>query len=150
MAAPAMARTKIGEPAPRFSVRLLDGTAVDAAALAGQVVLVNRWATWCVPCRQELPAIDAYYRLHARDGLRVFAVTIDDTASRTQLKRVSDALSFPLARDVRGGFPVMTGVPTNYVVDRHGIVRYARAAAFDAATLDAVVGPLLAERATAR
>ncbi len=148
MAMPALAaKSRVGDPAPHFTVRILDGQVIDSAALKGQVVIINRWATWCGPCKQELPALDAYYRVHARDGLRIFAVTVDDSVPESRLKPLSAMLAFPLAHSVHGGFPELEGVPTNYVIDRQGIIRYAEANAFTAAQLDAVIGPLLAEPA---
>jgi cytochrome c biogenesis protein CcmG, thiol:disulfide interchange protein DsbE len=144
---PALAKNKVGDPAPHFTVRTFDRQDIDSATLRGQVVIINRWATWCGPCKKELPELDAYYRAHATNGLRIFAVTVDDSVPEDRLKPLSAMLAFPLAYSVRGGFPELDGVPTNYVIDRNGIVRYAQADAFDAAKLDRIVGPLLAEPA---
>jgi thiol-disulfide isomerase/thioredoxin len=148
-ASPASARVKPGDAAPAYSVTLLDGSRIGSDAVRGQVVIVNRWATWCVPCRAELPLLDAYYRAHAAQGLRIFAVATQDSVSIAALKPLSAALSFPLARGISSArFAILEGVPTNYVIDRHGIVRYAEVGAFDEATLEQVVGPLLAEPAS--
>ena len=150
-ASPAFAHVKPGEAAPVYSVTLLDGSRIGSEAVRGQVVIVNRWATWCVPCRAELPLLDAYYRAHAAQGLRIFAVATEDSVSGAALKPLAAALSFPLARGISSArFAILEGVPTNYVIDRHGIVRYAELGAFDEATLDEVVGALLAEPAVAR
>jgi thiol-disulfide isomerase/thioredoxin len=149
LAASAIANpTKVGDPVPHFVVRTFDKQVVDSNDLAGKVVIINRWAVWCGPCKQELPALDAYYRAHAKDGLRIFAVTVDQTVPDYQLHPLSAALAFPLAHAVKGPFPETEGVPTNYVIDRRGVVRYIQAGAFDAASLDAVIGPLLAQPAS--
>ena len=146
----ASAHVKPGDPMPKFTVDVFGKQKVTSEELRGQVVIINRWATWCGPCKKELPELDAYYRKHAREGLRIFAVTTEDSVPDYLLKPLSSVLAFPLAHHVSGSaFDIMDGVPTNYVVDRNGVVRYAKAGAFDAETLDAVIGPLLAEPAPA-
>ncbi len=145
-AGPASARVRPGQPAPAYTLTTFDKTKISSDQLRGQVVVLNFWATWCGPCRQELPALDRYNREHAKDGLRIFAVATEDSVSDSFLKPVAAALSFPLAHSIRGqGLAPLGGVPTNFVIDRHGVIRWAEAGAFDAATLDQVIGPLLAE-----
>ncbi|WBO23610.1 TlpA family protein disulfide reductase [Sphingomonas abietis] len=139
-----------GQAAPAYMVTMFDKQKITSDQLRGQVVMINLWATWCGPCKRELPAIDAYYRQHAKDGLRVFAVATEDSVPDYMLKPLSAMLAFPLAHRVSGSaFQTLGGVPTSYIIDRAGVVRYAKADAFDQQTLDAVVGPLLAEPAPA-
>lgn len=142
----ASARIKPGQPAPSYTLTTFDKTKISSEQLRGQVVILNFWATWCGPCRQELPALDHYNRDHAKDGLRVFAVATEDSVSDSYLKPLATALSFPLAHSIRGqGLAPLGAVPTNFVIDRHGVIRWAQAGAFDAETLEQVIGPLLAE-----
>jgi cytochrome c biogenesis protein CcmG/thiol:disulfide interchange protein DsbE len=147
-AAPAPAHVREGQPAPAFTVTRYDGQRTDSAALRGQVVLINRWATWCTPCRVELPALDGYYRAHAGEGLRIIAVSTRETAKAEQVAAIGDTLAFPLARSLKGpGFGEIGGLPTSYVIDRRGVVRHVLADTLDVAKLDRFVGPLLAEPA---
>jgi thiol-disulfide isomerase/thioredoxin len=60
----AQAATELGQPAPALLVQELNGQTFDLAALRGKVVVINFWATWCPPCRQEMPTLDAFYRRH--------------------------------------------------------------------------------------
>jgi thiol-disulfide isomerase/thioredoxin len=80
-------KVTIGQPAPDFTLTLVDGTKVTRDQLRGQVVILNFWATWCVPCRAELPTLDAYYVQRKDVGLRVFAVTTEDSLQPYQLKK---------------------------------------------------------------
>jgi thiol-disulfide isomerase/thioredoxin len=101
---------------------------VDVAADQGKVRIVDFWATWCEPCRDELPALDALWRQQSARGLSVYAVSFDDDRS----------LIPPFLREVPVGFPVLwdrggdtlaarfevTRLPTTLVVDRRGVVRF--------------------------
>jgi thiol-disulfide isomerase/thioredoxin len=144
---PASAMPKIGQPAPNFHLKTFDGRDLTLADFRGDVLIVNFWATWCGPCKAELPLLDAYYRAQQKFGLRVVAVTVENDVPKYALKKLSDIVSFPLARGFRGGYGALEGVPTNYVIDRAGVVRYAKAEAFSLDDLNAILVPLLREPA---
>ena len=143
----ATAAVKIGEKAPPFELTLIDGTKVRSTDLRGQVVILNFWATWCGPCKTELPLLDNYYRLRKDNGLRVFAVATEDSLPAFQLKPLFAAMTIPSARRIKGPFAVMGALPTNYIIDRAGVVRYAKAGAFDLNELNTLLVPLLREPA---
>jgi thiol-disulfide isomerase/thioredoxin len=146
MAAPAAAQTiKVGQPAPDTELTMLDGSKVKLSSLRGQVVLLNFWATWCVPCRVELPLLDNYYRLTARHGFRVFAATTEDSAPIHRLKPIFATLAITPVRRMTGSYASIKAVPTNYVIDRAGIVRHARSGAFALDDLNRILVPLLNE-----
>jgi cytochrome c biogenesis protein CcmG/thiol:disulfide interchange protein DsbE len=144
---PAAARPKVGQPAPPFEVTTFDGQKITLADLRGQVVIVNIWATWCVPCRNELPLLDAYEKIRGDAGLRVVAVTTEDSVPLSALKPLAAHLTMKLAPRMRSNYQILEGVPTNYVIDRAGVLRYAKAEAFDLDSLIALLVPLLNERA---
>ena len=146
-AVPAMASVKVGERAPDFELTLIDGSKVRNADLRGQVVVMNFWATWCGPCKAELPLLDNYYRLRKDNGLRVFAVATEDSLPASKLKPLFAAMAIPSARRIKGPFAVMGALPTNYIIDRAGVVRYAKAGAFDLDDLNTLLVPMLREPA---
>ncbi|MES2444221.1 MAG: TlpA disulfide reductase family protein [Pseudomonadota bacterium] len=146
--APGSKKVVIGQPAPEFTLRTFGKEDISLSSLRGQVVVLNLWATWCVPCREEMPMMDRYFRTHSAKGLRIFAVATEDSVRPGRLKELSNALAFPLAGRLRGGaYDPLKGVPTSYIIDRKGVVRYAKAAAFTWESFDAVLRPLLAEPA---
>jgi thiol-disulfide isomerase/thioredoxin len=136
---------EIGKPAPDFHVTTFDGTRLSLADLRGQVVVLNFWATWCGPCKQELPLLDAYYRKQQQFGLKIFAVATEDSLDPNQLKPVQKVVSFPLVRKFKGDYGPIKLLPTNVVIDRAGIVRYARGGAFTLDGLNRLLVPLLNE-----
>lgn len=136
----------VGQPAPEFELTLVDGSKVKLSELRGQVVVLNFWATWCVPCRTELPLLDGYYRATSKHGLRVFAVTIESSLPLFRLKPLFATLSITPVRRIKGKYDLIgNAVPTNYIIDRRGVVRYAKAAALDLDDLNANLVPLLRE-----
>ena len=76
--------------APFQSARTLGGAAFDPA---GHVTIVNFWATWCAPCRAEMPIFDAYYRRHEREGLTMLAISLDTGVTSARLKRMIQAVT---------------------------------------------------------
>lgn len=142
----ALSKPRIGEPAPDFSAMAFDGTKISLADFRGKVLVVNIWATWCVPCRKELPLLDGYMAAMASHGLGMIAITTEDSVPASQLKPLQAVLRFPLARKFRGPYgAINAAVPTNYVIDRSGVLRYAAPGAFDLDKLNEILVPLLRE-----
>ena len=137
---------KLGEPAPDFELQLIDKTRVRLADLRGEVIVLNYWATWCAPCKKELPLLDRYYRAMQGKGLRVFAITTESSLPLYRLKPLFAAMAIPSVRAVKGPYGNYNAVPYNIVIDRAGRVRYAQAGSFDLDDLNATLVPLLNER----
>jgi peroxiredoxin len=148
VAAPAQAsQPRVGQPAPDFTLTLVDGRKVTLADLRGQVVILNFWATWCGPCLQELPLLDGYYEQARKYGLRVFAVATEDSVPEFQLHKLFSKLHIDPVHRIRGPYGDSGQVPTNFVIDRAGVVRHAAAGAFTLDALNELLIPLLKEPA---
>jgi cytochrome c biogenesis protein CcmG/thiol:disulfide interchange protein DsbE len=140
----------IGEVAPNAELTLIDGTKLNLDDMRGEVVVLNFWATWCVPCRTELPLLDRYYEVQKPHGLRVYAVTTEGSLPLYKLKPLFGQLNMAPARRIKGPYaPIAGAVPTNYIIDRAGKLRYAKAGALTLDVLNAQLVPLLREKAPA-
>lgn len=139
----------VGEPAPPIEATLLDGSHFSLADMRGKVVVVNVWATWCGPCRAEMPALEAFYQAHRNQGLVVLAISADDRSDIDAVRAVMHDFSYPaaMARDSKiEGYGRLWRVPLTFVIDRNGALRrdgFKAAPTIDAAALDQDVLPLL-------
>ncbi len=134
-----------GGPGVPWRMTLASGQRMTLGDLRGRVVVINYWAGWCVPCREEIPVLARYYRAHLAQGLVVIGISVDP-GTNGQGQATASIIPYPQATWVGGPDINVAALPTSYVIDRHGRVRYAKAAPFTAASLDAIVKPLLAER----
>lgn len=115
-----------GHPAPDFTLVSLAGEPVTLSELRGQVVLVNIWATWCPPCRAEMPAIQAVYDQYAEQGFTVLAVNVREEPQTVAAYMQSAGLTFPALLDsdatVSNSYRANV-LPSSFFVDRAGVVR---------------------------
>ena len=114
---------EIGQPAPPLVLRTLDGRSIATRELPGQVVFVNFWATWCEPCREELPLFSAYAVRHADQGLRVLGFSLDGPEALPKVRDVAATLSFPvglLGSAYAGDYGRIWRLPVSFVIDRAG------------------------------
>jgi peroxiredoxin len=112
-----------GDVAPGFRETALDGRPVSLSGLRGRVVIVAFWATWCPPCREELPAFERLLRSHGSRGLAVVAVDTREAAGVVRPFVQALGLTFPVLLDVDGEIARQFGViglPTTFVIDRNG------------------------------
>lgn len=141
---------EVGKPARPYKIYLLDKSMVSSDQLKGKVVIVNRWATWCTPCKAEMVVFENYLRTHPGSDLKIYAVTTELTVPSEKLKPLQGLLHYPLGLSVLGwGYGIKNAVPTSYVIDRAGIVRFAAAGAFNEQSFDALITPLLEQPAPA-
>ncbi len=117
-----------GFPAPDFQLDSLSGGRVSLSAYRGQVVVVNLWASWCGPCRSEMPMIQRVYAAERDRGLVVLAIngTFQDSEAAAQTFAAQYGLTFPILLDRDGAVSrtyQLRALPSTYVVDRRGIIR---------------------------
>ncbi len=123
---------KPGQGAPDIALVDLNGKPLKLSELEGKVVLIDFWASWCAPCKEELPVLEKLHKAYAADGLVIVGVNIDKDAgiAREFLTKNKLALSFPIVNDKshdvakRYAPPTM---PSSYLVDRSGKIRYVHA-----------------------
>jgi thiol-disulfide isomerase/thioredoxin len=117
---------ELGRYAPDFTLTSLNGEAVTLSELRGKTVVLNFWASWCAPCRQEMPLLQATYEAYGGDGLEVLAVNMGEEGNRVEGFAEDMAVAFPVFADEQtsvGTLYRIRGAPTTYFVDRDGIVR---------------------------
>ena len=114
------------KPAPSLVLTQLNGEVFDLSKLRGKVVLVNYWATWCAPCKKEMPVLNSFYQRHRGDGLEIIGISADRPQDLAKMRKMSGSLAYPtaiLSEITDNGFGPPEGFPLTYVVDRNGIVR---------------------------
>jgi thiol-disulfide isomerase/thioredoxin len=124
---PAFAASSSG-PAPGFQLAGRNGKAIDLSAYKGQVVMINFWATWCGPCRQEMPLLEDIYKKYKPMGFTMLAVNVepDSKAAEAWLGKLAKPVSFPVAFDTDSKVSKMykvAGMPSTVFVDRKGNIR---------------------------
>lgn len=145
----ARAAPSVGAPVPALTGLELDGHAFDLSAWRGKTVIVNFWASWCAPCRREMPVLNAFYQRYHGRGLEVIGISTDRPHDRDDAVRIMQAFSYPAAmmRDLTAnGFGAPGAIPVTYVIDSSGVVRASFSPTENGVTedqLDQAVLPLL-------
>jgi len=124
-------RVGVGKSAPRYAATTLTGDSVSTSSLAGKVVLLNVWATWCAPCRDEIPYLQSLYDRHREQGLEIVGVSVDARGQESSIRAFADEfrMTYPIWRDpderIQSLYMAL-GVPSSYLIDRAGILRWQR------------------------
>jgi cytochrome c biogenesis protein CcmG/thiol:disulfide interchange protein DsbE len=116
----------IGRVAPPLVGQTLTGQRFNLAALRGRVVVVNLWATWCGPCREEMPALDAFSRQYAPRGVVVVGLSEDKPQALPMAERIMDGLAYPAlpaATAQADGFGMPPSLPVTVIIGPDGVVR---------------------------
>jgi peroxiredoxin len=114
-----------GSPAPNFTLNALDGGSVTMEGLRGKVVFLNIWATWCEPCREEMPSMERLYKRLQGRPFEILAVSVDSDSSPVKPFRDEFKLTFPILLDARKKITRLyraTGVPETFIIDADGVI----------------------------
>ena len=133
--------------APELTLQNIEGKTDSLSDYRDKVVLVNNWATWCPPCKAEMPTLVAYHNEHAADGFTVIAIEAGDPVNTVSPFVESFKMTFPVWLDPNGESLKTFGngsLPNSYVIDRTGMVRYAWTGEISKAMLEKYVTPLIA------
>lgn len=122
-----LAPVSVGSQAPGFgAVTLAKGDSVRLDQFAGEVVLLNIWATWCAPCEQEMPSIQRLHQEMGAEGLKIVSVSVDDDQPQAVSQWLADRkLTFDVFQDRSHAIERIyqtTGIPESFVIDRHGVI----------------------------
>ncbi len=124
---PLDAASKIGEPLPSpFKVQTLKGKTLDLSQTGARVLIVDLWATWCPPCRAEVPNFVELYRKYGKKGLLIVGIDVDEPASKVKSFVKRYGVNYPIVLGGRRELSLVggvTGLPTTLIIDARGIVR---------------------------
>lgn len=137
---------EVGNLAPAFQAITDSGETIALADLRGQIVLLNFWATWCGPCRVEMPAFQQQFAARAEDGFTILAVNNAESPDAVRAFRAELGLTFPLALDPSGAIQAQYGVfsyPTSLLLDRNGVIVARHFGALTADQLDQLLTSVL-------
>jgi thiol-disulfide isomerase/thioredoxin len=137
-----------GAPLPEIGLTDLSGKRIDAATLKGKVVIVDFWASWCAPCKQEMPILEKLYQKYGSKGLVVVGVSVDQEDANVGAFVKQLKVSFPIVHDKAHGVANRfkpPRMPSSYIIDRQGIVRKVHGGfrAADASAIEGEVSSLL-------
>jgi peroxiredoxin len=124
---------EIGKAASGFQLTDIDGQSISLSDFRGEPVLLNFWATWCGPCRMEMPYIQEVYDERSEPGLVILAINIGESLTTVEEFMRDYNLSFPVLLDMKGnvaGKYNITGIPATYFIDSDGIIRDMQIGAF--------------------
>ncbi len=116
----------VGQPAPDFTLIDLQGKTWTLSELKGQVVFINFWATWCPPCREEMPSMQKLYTMLPKDNFKMLAILNNDSPALANLFALKLKVTIPILNDqVNKIGPIygLTGLPETFVIDKHGVLR---------------------------
>jgi len=134
--------------APELTLKDLDGNEASLSDYRGQVTLVNLWATWCPPCKAELPVLEAYYEKHAKDGFVIIGIEDGEPPQDVAAFVKGWGLTYPIWTDqtaaAEAAFRVRA-LPSSFVIDRDGVVRLAWTGAISEKMLEKYVTPIIEE-----
>jgi cytochrome c biogenesis protein CcmG, thiol:disulfide interchange protein DsbE len=136
-----------GDPAPEAQLSSLDGSAEGSVAdYRGQWVLINVWASWCDPCRDEAPALERFYRAHRADDFTVLGIDTQDNTEDGRAFVKEFGLTYPQLHDGSGDYAddlKTTGVPENFLIDPDGNVALVLRQPVTAESLDTQFAPMI-------
>jgi thiol-disulfide isomerase/thioredoxin len=145
---PSTVPARVEFAAPSLTLKDLQQVEHSLNEYRGQVVLINLWATWCPPCKAEMPTLDAYYQAHRKNGFTLIAINAGETAEAVKAFVQERKLSLNVWLDPQNqasrAFQVMS-YPSSFVIDRQGTVRLAWVGAISREMLEKYVTPLIGE-----
>ncbi|MDD4616697.1 MAG: redoxin domain-containing protein [Alphaproteobacteria bacterium] len=125
----AKAEVLVGKDAPAFIVQTNDGKKFDLSEMKGKVTIIGYWATWCAPCREEMPILEALWRTYHSQGLEMVLVSVDNGSMLRNVKEVSKLFTMPIALQSsvsKNDLSPFDSVPKMFVIGLDGKVKIAR------------------------
>ena len=144
---------ELGGRAPDFTLLSTDGQTISLSQFKGQTILINFWASWCVPCRTEMPDLEEAFRDKGAQGLQVLAVNLQEAQGPARNFATRYGLTFPILLDQDGTVGRsyrLTGLPESWLVDSSGILREHKIGAFSKAELEGLLDTWLTENSAQR